>query len=430
MIQYLLVLPLFICFVHSFVKIDFSVSQHQAAELRLSKRYESLVLANKINIYGTVLSIGSGRENVSVFVDTGSADLWVMGNDVQCLSVTEFNTGENIEIPDIFNDIDEDYSCTTNGTFNSDESDTFHESSDGFVIGYADGSAATGSWGHDDVRFGNSTVSQLRFAIAKKASVSDGILGIGIADGYDNFPVELRKQRLINRVAYSLFLNSSDAVGGSILFGAIDHAKYYGTLTTVPLTNDNEFNINVTYQGSNYSILLDTGSTFSILPDEWISEFGTSLNGTFDSDEQVYEIDCLSTGDFFDFSIGGVNFSIPVEQVLVEHNDKCYLGIMSNSVVGGGMLFGFDILRSMYLVYDLEGLTISVAPVIYTTDEDIQEFLSSDEDEEELDPSTSSSTASSSTASSSTASSGDANLLSQNPTNWGQVLLAIIPYFL
>lgn len=420
MLQLLLVFPLFISLAHSSFKVDFDVRQQQPPVLRLSKRLEPLVLANKQNIYTTDLRIGSKEENVTVFVDTGSSDLWVMGSSVQCFSVNDFHANRTESIPDVFDDVDAAYPCTANGTFNSDESKTYHGSWHEFVIGYTDGSAATGIWGRDDVKFGNTTIEDLRFAVAYQSSVSDGILGLGIPNGYDNFPVELRKQKYIKRAAYSVYLNSADATNGSILFGAIDHKKYEGTLTTVSLTQDKHFTINVTYQGDNYPILLDTGSTFSILPDDWVREYAAALNGTYDSDELVYEIDCDSTGHAFDFSIGGVNFSIPVEDFIVEHNDKCYLGIMGNSVVGGGMLFGFDILRSMYLVYDIDGLTISVAPVIYTTDEDVQEFLHSYETEEELDP----------PASSSTSSSNGVNLFFQNFANWCHVALATIFFFL
>ena len=50
--------------------------------------------------------------------------------------------------------------------------------------------------------------------------------------------------------------------------------------------------------------------------------------------------------------------------------------------------FGDDILRQIYLVYDLQDMTISVAPVVYTEDEDIEEILNPN-DQNEVPTSTS-----------------------------------------
>ena len=93
---------------------------------------------------------------------------------------------------------------------------------------------------------------------------------------------------------------------------------------------------------------------------------------------------------FFGFSIGDSDFSVPIQDLKTEKDGQCYLAIMSNSVIGGGgILFGDDILRRIYLVYDLQDMTISVAPVVYTEDEDIEEILNPNEDQNEVPTSTS-----------------------------------------
>lgn len=99
-------------------------------------------------------------------------------------------------------------------------------------------------------------------------------MGIGIANGYDNFPVLLQKQGLINKIAYSVYLNSSNSTTGTILFGAIDHAKYDGALSTVPINSESQLSVNVTnletkdgkVTSGSHSVLLDTGSTFRFSP--------------------------------------------------------------------------------------------------------------------------------------------------------------------
>lgn len=356
-------------------------------------------LINDKILYTTELEIGSNKDKVSVSIDTGSYDLWVMSNDTVCYKVSEFQTEGAPQLPDIFNDIDQDYSCTFNGTYNSKSSKTFKNTSEDFSIGYVDGSAAQGVWGYDSVQFGQYGVTGLKIGIANRSSVSDGILGIGIANGYDNFPVLLQKQGLINKIAYSVYLNSSNSTTGTILFGAIDHAKYEGVLSTVPVDSKSQLSVNVTnlktkngnVASGGHSILLDTGSTFSIFPDEWIDALGHSLNATYDEDESVYEIECDGYDEhFFGFSIGDSDFSVPIQDLKTEKDGQCYLAIMSNSVIGGGgILFGDDILRRIYLVYDLQDMTISVAPVVYTEDEEIEEILNPNEDQNEVPTSTS-----------------------------------------
>ncbi len=45
--------------------------------------------------------------------------------------------------------------------------------------------------------------------------------------------------------------------------------------------------------------------------------------------------------------------------------------------------------RQIYLVYDLQDMTISAVPVVYTEDEDIEEILNPNEDQNEVPTSTS-----------------------------------------
>lgn len=59
---------------------------------------------------------------------------------------------------------------------------------------------------------------------------------------YDNFPYLLKAQKVIKKVAYSLFLNTESKNGSSILFGAVDSSQFSGKLTTVPIIRNSSFN--------------------------------------------------------------------------------------------------------------------------------------------------------------------------------------------
>ncbi|RCK58892.1 Candidapepsin-10 [Candida viswanathii] len=276
------------------------------------------------NIYTTTLSIGSNRDNVSVFVDTGSTELWVMGSDVQCFTLAEYHVEGSATLPEIFDD-------------------------------------------------------QFEFATVDRTSVSNGILGLGIASNGSRSFLRNCADRLYQQSAYSVYLNSADAQKGSVLFGAVDHAKYNGTLVTTPLTHDSQLMVNVTYEGGNYSVLL-----------------------------------ILVHRNHFDFSVAGTDFEIPIEEILARQDDRCYVGIMASSIVGGGNLFGFNILRHMYIVYDLDDMSISVAPVRYTTDEQSRS-LQVVMNRVDLDPS------SNATATST----GGANGLGHGSVAWCYALMAV-----
>ncbi|RCK59238.1 Candidapepsin-10 [Candida viswanathii] len=364
----------------------------------LAKRYDfqSAALANTQNFYTTNLTIGSRRQNITVVVDTGAHELWVMGSDVQCRTISQFHTNG---LPNSLM-----FSPTTTQTSTVPHTDLQQHESKTHHGGYPDGSAASGKLDRDDIRFGNDTlIEQLKFVTVHETSAKMSVLGIGIADSSSkSLPVQVRRQGYIKKTVYSIYVNGSDAENGSILFGAIDHAKYEGTLATAPLTRDKQLAINVTYLGTNYSTLFDTGSTYSVVPDDWITELANRVNGTFDDDQASTRLT--------------VGLGIPIEDLLREYDNRCYLGLLSNNTMGIEPVFGFNILRHMYLVYDLDEKSISVAPAIYTDDSRIQEFRHRSETVADLDPSTT------------TTSTGDANGSLHGPSTWVYALVAFFFY--
>ena len=138
--------------------------------------------------------------------------------------------------------------CTYYGSFNTENSDSFvRNDTEAFDISYADGTFASGIWGHDTVKIGNLSVKDLSFAVANQSSSDVGVLGIGLPGlevtndrggyMYENLPLKMKSDGVIKKALYSLYLSDVDDETGSILFGAVDHAKYVQTLETLKLRN-------------------------------------------------------------------------------------------------------------------------------------------------------------------------------------------------
>ncbi|WEJ96020.1 aspartyl protease [Yamadazyma tenuis] len=299
--------------------------------------------------------------------------------------------------------------CTSYGSFNTANSESFtrNSSAPAFSIRYADGTSAEGIWGYDDVKISNATVNNLSFAVSNDTSSNIGVLGIGLAmlevtysSGtsnaytYENLPARLASQNIIAKNAYSLYLGSSDSKTGTVLFGAVDHAKYSGTLQTVPIVNTLEsygyespirLEINVDeisltnsdsvqVNSNGYTALLDSGSTLSYFPQSLLEKTASTLGLDYSNSVGAYLIDCDVSGDTsIDFTFSGINISCPISHFVVQvTSGTCAFGILAQSSSSDYLLLGDNFLRNAYVVYDLEDLTISLAQVNHSDEEDIE----------------------------------------------------------
>ncbi|CAK9439896.1 uncharacterized protein LODBEIA_P39960 [Lodderomyces beijingensis] len=370
-VSLLILLPTTISF-----KLDFQIHQVQH-DKSLAKRDVTAPFRLDKNVYLTQLELGSNHDRVTVSLDTGSPDLWVMSKSAQCFNVSDFHTLSRPHIPELFDDLDSQYSCTANGTFDYQASATFQEKKvePDFRAGFADGSAATGIWGVDDVHLGGDvTLRELKFGIANASSIDVGILGLGPQpENERGFVALLKEQGVINRTMYSIYMNSSS---GSIVFGSeLDESKYAaGQMATASMDQNvgvdvSEVSIDgrTVSAGEKVKVLFDTGSTFSTMPHDWIKILGESLNGTYDEDQMAYQVSCEMEHDAknFTFKIDSEpEMSLPIRNLIVRAGGgtSCYLGIMDESLIGGA-IFGADILQHFYTVYDLQEEELSIAPL-------------------------------------------------------------------
>lgn len=368
-------------------------------------------ITNEQSYYSVELTIGSDKQKLTALLDTGSSDLWVLGKDASGLnacnnyleqngylsssgSTTSGNSGEVSEVQ---------ANCEELGVFTPSSSTSFKKEYSGepFEIQYGDGTYAEGYWGSDSLTVNGVDVDGLLFGVATIGN-SSNVLGISfegletsddsqntISDfTYPNLPAILKSDGLIEKMSYSLFLNSLSATSGELLFGAVDADKYQGGLYTVPLVNvyegevDKPIEFDVTLQGTGYSgsdgtqvtfnqqnfaALFDSGTTLTVLPETLAGYFASQVGAFYDDESGYYLLDCQSftDSDAFVFQFGGVNFYSPIENYVLSTSDEsqCYLGIVPSE--DNHVIIGDNTLTSLYVVYNLEDYELSIAQANY-----------------------------------------------------------------
>ncbi|RLV89436.1 Candidapepsin-10 [Spathaspora sp. JA1] len=324
------------------------------------------------------LQIGSNKDKVKVAVDTGSSFLWVMGSNVSCITT----------------ETKEENNCKAQGKFNKEKSKTFSTSYDPMRIVYLDYTFSIGIFGQDNIYLGNSNVSNFEFGVANITTSDIGILGLSFRDesepGY-NLADELKNQGVTNRSAYSIFLNQAGSKAGSVLFGAVDHSKYYDELQTVPMAYNetepdirvNVLGIDVNFDGNIVSgpidgeaYVLDTGTTRTQLPEWYLGAFQDALNGTYDESTDIfsYNGNCSELNNIsFSVKFDGKTIEVPASSLThAKEGNQCKFLADFNPQ---DTIIGIDFLRSMYVVVDLDDKEVSIAQAKFSSDKpDIEVF--------------------------------------------------------
>lgn len=365
------------------IQLDFSVvAKNSTADGPKSIYHRNAVnlpLENEYALYLADIEIGTPGQKIRIDVDTGSSDLWVPAVGT----------------------------VSNSGTFDASKSSSYKKVQDGFKIGYGDGSQAFGNWAKESVTLGGVTLNDVEFGYASNQTAKQAIMGVGFPGNeasdqqkngsftYDNFPIQLKKQGAINKVSYSLYLNSKDAASGSILFGGVDHAKYEDELYELDIVNIDDsgsateeavaffVNLDGITQGKNtlatkqYPALLDSGTTLIYAPNDIATAFGKKYGHKVPF-ANAYIASCDTSGDDFEFKFGDKTIKVPFQDLLFHINGKqgtpflnqCLIGVMGSG--SDYYILGDNFLRSAYIHYDLEDKKIGIAQVKYTDESSIE----------------------------------------------------------
>lgn len=393
----------------------------------ISKRSEAFN-STLINMFASAdryvveMEIGTPPQTAYLVLDTGSSDMCVNEADTTyCESLADGNDvwTSNYELTATASEISSTATshktyntpCSYWGTFNPNTSSTFKFNETVFNTTYGDNSYFAGTYGTDVVSLGNITLSNFTFGVSDDTVSSMGVLGISLPFVeetnifqltsntkpfvYDNFPMALKNQGKIKKIAYSLFLNELNARFGSILFGAVDKSKYSGQLYTLPMlqafnTFDSEFagmfvtaqsvaildskSGNKTVSEVQFPVVFDSGTSYSSLPTEIADAIGRSFDGKYSSDNRGYIFDCSKVNNtLLSIDFGGFNISANISNFVTPLHEHCLLNIMaSDSMFSLGDAFLMD----TYVVYDLENHEVSLAQASFNNEEEDIEIIS------------------------------------------------------
>ncbi|EGD96316.1 aspartyl protease [Trichophyton tonsurans CBS 112818] len=382
--------------------LGFDIERFQAAKpihrdiiaKRASTKTISQDLDNQKNLYFCNLTLGTPPQTIRAHIDTGSSDLWVNTADSRFCSSRRSP-------------------CSQGGTYDSSSSSTYQLVNNDFNISYVDGSGASGDYVTDFINIGGIKLKDFQFAIGHTSSSPLGVLGIGYEAGeaqvtrsgdesYPNLPAALVKAGHIRSNAYSLWLNDLGASRGQILFGGIDTGKFQGKLQTIPVlhTSRGDYTSLVvaltgvgirtgsdgsidTFPSQPVAVAMDSGSSLSYLPDALAAKVYNAVDAVFDPANNLAFVPCSMASDNrkLVFTFSSPQIAVGMDELVIDlgpdangneatfrdGSKACVFGI---APAGGSIsILGDTVLRSAYLVYDLDNNEISIAPTLFNSTE-------------------------------------------------------------
>lgn len=406
------------------------------------------------------MSIGTPGQKVRVVVDTGSDELWV---NPSCNSSTSASSGRPSGNSAGSADQKE---CVASGRYDPATSSTSKNLNKHGHIQYAKGRVSFDYY-NDTVTQPDSgvTLSGLQFGVARKSEdMYEGILGLGFAENhnYTTFVGAVAQQGAAGGPGkvFSIGLASANqANAGTLVLGGLDTNRFTGPMMGVPIlppppsdtlvrywvkldsigltgsvisslgdskvpaTTTGSDTSNKTYASSGGPIVLDTGSTLSILPlavmealakdlgassmqnsraefAEYAKLTGRSSSSSPDTTANagIFPVACSSVGLAsgvnlhsqdnqaglkrtvdFSFNNGAARIRVPLSEFAIQVTDElCLLGGISlddgsssSSSSGTGipdpdsvvtLLLGATFLRGAYVVYDQTAKSVFMAP--------------------------------------------------------------------
>ncbi|KAJ4138544.1 hypothetical protein NW768_002386 [Fusarium equiseti] len=342
-------------------------------------------------LYWANFTIGTPPQQLYSEIDTGSADLLVLTDEIEACKGKEAQCTGNV------------FSTGKSRTFGWVDSEP--EASGSF----GSGESWSGYYGKDTFTLGDATIDNFQFIATTEFNATGSgifsIFGVGLAGielaekKYANLPYALVEAGEINTPAYSLWLDSDQK--GQFLFGGVNKAKYKGPLVSFPIPKNNQNGkadrLLVVMEGfgtssnGKYSVmdftprpvLLDSGSVHSQLNADMLIH----MVETFDdvgivTTSMGAQAPCnVSEKYTVDFTFGELTFKIPFKNFLLTSTQDwaldgvpyCLLNYNPDATL---LLLGDDFLQGTYLVYDYENMEISMAE--YNPDggkDDIHEII-------------------------------------------------------
>ncbi|GJJ70344.1 hypothetical protein EMPS_02693 [Entomortierella parvispora] len=316
-----------------------------------------------LEYYGTV-AVGTPAQNFKLDFDTGSSDIWFPSST--CTTSA----------------------CKAHTRFNSAKSSTYKKDGRSWNIGYGDGSTASGILGSDMVSVGGIKVRQtIGLATAESSqfgsSPEDGLFGLGFSSiesvsGVSTFLDNAIAAGVLAQPVVSVFLPSErlfNGQDGAYVFGGIDNAKYTGSLTYVPVSQEGYWQISIAdavYNGQSLGQssegIVDTGTTLIIVGDAAAQAIHGKISGSTNDPNNGWLVPCSikSSTDTIGFSMGGSTFNVAVADLAYEDvgdgSGNCVSGVQGGQ--DGLWILGDVFIKNNYCVFSqTSSPSIGIAPL-------------------------------------------------------------------
>ncbi|KAH9951518.1 acid protease [Amylocystis lapponica] len=330
-----------------------------------------------------VMSIRAGLSQTwkNVLIDTGSAFLWVEGDNEQYIP-GPFSHDMNAEFT-------AGYGTTNTG-------------------GIFDGGAATGNAYMDLVTVGEAVVASQIIGAATSIHFNaiegdiDGVLGLGPRDsnqgqvsGYNTTPTfveNLASEGTIEKALFGLYIDPLGENGGSqglgeLSFGGIDQARISGEMTWVPqvagYTDRYVFNVSTLTFGdnvvSNDTILATTDSSTPLIripEQQWFAILSNVPGASTYADPSsalrfciIFKNTTAAALPDLVLGIGNMTVTIPPSSYIVPESLYSFLNITDSGVIHtwfysaarSQAVLGEKFLENVYSAYDLENNLVGLA---------------------------------------------------------------------
>ncbi|KAK4681270.1 hypothetical protein QC764_105960 [Podospora pseudoanserina] len=347
--------------------LSFPVLQKRSQSVNLRKRDNVVALGNVSTLtYLIRLEIGTPPQPVEVVLDTGSFELWI---DPTCATAATQGQEEK---------------CNASGRYVPGQSSTYVDKGAKQHIGYGKGGAEI-SYAADSILVPGSNSQPLRNVVfgvgVNTTELAWGVGGIGHGNGfnlhYNNLIDELHAQGITQSKAFSIALGGQySETGGAIIFGGVDTKKFGGKLhkfdnmppqiegskegpwrywvqmKSVGITTPNK--VVATYEYSTMPALLDTGSTWSYLPQHIFDSLQDDFNATLSEDGSL-EVPCsiVDQPGTVDFTFGDLTIQVPYSEFISQlEPGYCALGVLPRKGSYDRAVLGDSFLRSAYVIFD------------------------------------------------------------------------------
>lgn len=316
--------------------------------------YNENLVDTKI-IYQAECSLGTPPQTQTLTLDTGSAEVWVYG-------------------PNLHDSL---------ATYDISSSSTSQYVDSSLQVYYSDGHSYSGYHYKDTFSFSGVSISGQEFGYVNDTSAKTGYAIWGLSPflsgnpySYTDVPANLKSQGYVNKNAFSMSLDDKEGQTGTILFGALDTSKYSGDLWYLPISMTDRLAIKGTGMSFNgitiesfgtNNVMLDSGTTTTVIPDDALSELVQYLDVSYNSLYGLYYWNSQPTGGTIEYEFGNAKITVNLVDLYSTalHNSQgeILFAIIPASyyALDGYIIFGDTFLRSAYVVYSYDDWQIAIA---------------------------------------------------------------------